>query len=107
MSVTLIEIPSPIRRLTAGIPSAVAGTLTSRLGRSIRFTHSRASATVASVSRASSGSTSTDTNPSAPSDASHTGRSTSQARRMSSPMRDATISTGSASRAAISASWRS
>ena len=51
--------------------------------RGIRFTHSRASATVPSVSWASVGVTSTDTNPSRPSVLSYTPRRASQARWMS------------------------
>ena len=50
----------------AGMPSAVAGTLTNRLGLSICFTQSRASTTVASVSEARVGDTSTETYPSLP-----------------------------------------
>ena len=78
-----MEMPSAMRRRIAGSPSIVAGTFTSRLGRSIRFTHSRASATVPSVSWASVGVTSTDTNPSRPSVLSYTPRRASQARWMS------------------------
>ena len=48
------------------MPSAVAGILTSRLGSAIRSCRRAAAAIVASVSWASSGATSIDTNPSLP-----------------------------------------
>ena len=56
--------PSAIIAWIAGTPSAVAGIFTKRLGSSIRSCSRRAATTVASVSRASSGATSTDTKPS-------------------------------------------
>ncbi len=77
--VMLTEIPSARRRRIAGIPSGVAGIFTSRLGRSICFTQSLASATLASVSPASVGATSTETNPSVPFVLSKTPTSSSQA----------------------------
>ena len=69
--------------MIAGRPSAVAGILMNRLGRSTIHHSVRASAMVLAVSRASRGSTSRDTRPSTPSLASYTGRSTSQPHRMS------------------------
>ena len=75
--------PSAIIAWMAGTPSVVAGILTKRLGSSMRAWSWRAAAIVAGVSRASSGATSTDTNPSAPPLASKTGRRTARASVMS------------------------
>ncbi len=66
MSVTLMLRPSPIICRMAGTPSGVAGILTNTLGRSMRAWRSRAMATVAAVSWARAGATSTETNPSSP-----------------------------------------
>ena len=68
----------------AGTPSAVAGILTMRLGSPIRSCSERAAAAVPSVSWASDGATSRDTNPSPPPLLSYTGRSTPRASVMSS-----------------------
>ena len=70
MSVTLMLRPSAIIASIAGTPSGVAGIFTMTLGRSRRSWSWRAWATVPSVSAASSGDTSMDTNPSAPPQAS-------------------------------------
>ena len=59
--------PSEIICRMAGTPSAVAGILTIRFGRSIRSCRLRADSMVPSVSLASAGDTSRDTKPSAPS----------------------------------------
>ncbi len=75
--------PSAIIASMAGTPSAVAGIFTNRLGSSIRVWSWRAAAIVAAVSWASSGATSTDTNPSVPPLASNTGRRTARASMMS------------------------
>ena len=75
--------PSAIIVRIAGTPSAVAGIFTIRLRRWIVRQRSRAATTVPSVSWASAGATSTETNPSSPSLASYTGRNTSSAPRMS------------------------
>ena len=83
ISVTLTLIPSAMAAVIAGSPSGVAGILMSALGRSTIHHSERASAMVAAVLRASRGSTSRDTRPSWPPVASYTGRSTSQAHRMS------------------------
>ena len=58
--------PLPIVAAIAGMPSAVAGIFTSRLGRAMRSCNRMAAAIVAAVSRASSGATSMDTKPSLP-----------------------------------------
>ncbi len=81
---TLVLRPSAIIAWMAGTPSPVAGILTNRFGSAIRWCSLRAAATVASVSRASSGATSTETNPSVPPLASKVGRSTPSASTMSS-----------------------
>ena len=83
ISVTLTLIPSAMAGVIAGSPSRVAGILMNRLGRSTIHHSARASAMVCAVSLASRGSTSRDTRPSRPPVASYTGRSTSQAQRMS------------------------
>ncbi len=84
ISVTLTEMPSASTEVIAGSPSFIAGILMKRFGRSTIFHSSIACATVLSASCANRGSTSIDTRPSTPSDASHCGRSTSQALRTSS-----------------------
>ena len=70
MSVTLTEIPSASVAVIAGTPSAVAGILMKTFGRSTSHHSCLASAIVAAVFRASRGSTSIDTRPSRPADAS-------------------------------------
>jgi hypothetical protein len=72
-------IPLAIASSIAGTPSSVPGILIIRLGRSTRCQKSRAWASVASVSCAKAGSTSSDTKPSAPPAPSQTGCRTSQA----------------------------
>ena len=57
-------MPSEMACVIAGRPSSVAGILMNRFGRSTAHHSARASATVASVSRASRGSTSSETRPS-------------------------------------------
>ena len=79
--------PSAIIAWMAGTPSPVAGIFTNRFGWAIRWCSWRAAAMVASVSRASSGATSTDTNPSLPALASKVGPSTPRASAMSSVTR--------------------
>ena len=79
----------------ASTPGLVAGTFTSRLARSTRLTHWRASAIVASASWASPGLTSTETKPSPPSLHSQTGRRMSQASAISVVTRLARISLAS------------
>ena len=59
-------IPSWRQRSIAGQPSRVPGILIITLGRSTAFQSRRASFTEPSVSRATPGETSSDTNPSAP-----------------------------------------
>ena len=83
MSVTLMLRPSPTSVRMARTPSAVAGTLTYRLGSAMRSCRSRAEATVPASSRARSGATSRDTNPSTPSLSSCTGRRMASAASMS------------------------
>jgi hypothetical protein len=83
ISVTLTLIPSEMACVIAGNPSGVAGTLMNRFGRSTIHHRLRASAMVLGASLATLGSTSMDTRPSRPAVASYTGRSTSQAQRMS------------------------
>jgi hypothetical protein len=58
--------PSAIMASIAGIPSAVAGIFTNKFGSAIRSCNHRAARIVPAVSRASFGSTSTDTKPSPP-----------------------------------------
>jgi hypothetical protein len=70
ISVTLTLMPSASVAVIAGRPSAVAGILMYMLGRSTSHHSCLASAIVGSVSRASRGSTSIDTRPSTPSEAS-------------------------------------
>ncbi len=76
---TFTLTPSASARVIAGRPASVAGILTSRLGRSTVFHRSSAWATVASVSWASRGSTSSDTRPSTPPVVSQVPLNTSQA----------------------------
>ena len=71
--------PSAIIAWTAGTPSAVAGIFTNRLGCVDPLVQLRGRPRcVAWVSRASSGATSIDTNPSVPPLASNTGRRTAE-----------------------------
>jgi hypothetical protein len=83
INVTLTLIPSESVSVIAGSPARVAGILMNRLGRSTSHHSCLASATVGSVSSASRGSTSMETQPSTPCVASKAGRMTSQAQRMS------------------------
>jgi len=83
ISVTFTEMPSASTAVIAGMPSSVAGILMYMLGRSTSHHSCLASAMVGVASRASRGSTSSDTRPSTPPDWSYTGRSTSAAQRMS------------------------
>jgi hypothetical protein len=71
--------PLVINAAIAGMPSAVAGIFTSRLGRAMRSCNRVAAAIVASVSRANSGATSIDTKPSLPCELSKVGRNTASA----------------------------
>ena len=59
-------IPSEMHCVIAGSPSTVAGILIMTFGRSTIHHRARASAIVLAVSRASRGSTSSDTRPSCP-----------------------------------------
>ena len=70
ISVTLTEMPSAITAVIAGRPGSVAGILISRFGRSTIFHSSMACRIVLSVSCARRGSTSMDTRPSTPPEAS-------------------------------------
>jgi hypothetical protein len=81
--VTFTLMPSASVAVIAGSPSRVAGILMNRLGRSTSQVSALASATVRAVWRAIRGSTSSETRPSSPPVLSYTGRSTSQAQRMS------------------------
>ena len=72
-------MPAAIASSIAGMPSSVAGILIITLGRSTRSHSSWAWRRVASVSKATPGSTSSETKPSAPPASSQTGRMTSQA----------------------------
>ena len=65
-SVTLIGTPAKIASSMAGNPSLVPGILMNRLGRPARAYSSLAAAMVLAVSWASSGETSSDTQPSTP-----------------------------------------
>ena len=65
-SVTLIGTPAKIASSMAGRPSLVPGILMKRLGRPARTWSSLAAATVPIVSFASTGETSSDTQPSRP-----------------------------------------
>jgi hypothetical protein len=77
-------MPSARLAVIAGSPAIVAGILMNRFGRSTIHHSALASAAVLPpVSIAIRGSTSSDTRPSTPPVASYTGRSTSQAQRMS------------------------
>ena len=78
-----------------------------RFGRSTIFHNSTACAMVFSVSPASRGSTSMDTRPSTPSEASHSRASTSQALRTSSVVTVRMVASTSAPRSASSAIWPS
>ena len=66
MRVTLTEMPRPMTSAMAGMPALVAGIFTRRFSRPTVSYSFWASATVASVSCASSGDTSIDTRPSKP-----------------------------------------
>ena len=83
----------------------MAGILMYALGRSTSHHSPRASATVPSVSRALRGSTSIDTRPSTPPDASYAGRRMSQAQRTSYAVIIRMASSTSTPRAARSATW--
>ena len=102
ISVTLTLTPSASARVIAGSPASVAGILTSRLGRSTAFHRSSACATVPSVSRASPGSTSSDTRPSTPPVVSQVPLKTSQACWTSATVISRTASSTEAPRAASS-----
>ena len=80
---TLTLMPAAVAAVIDGRPASVAGILIITFGRSTSHHSALASAVVLSVSWAIRGSTSIDTRPSSPSVASYTGRSTSQAHRMS------------------------
>ena len=95
-------MPSPITAVMAGRPSWVAGILISRLGRSTIFHRSWAWAMVASVWRASPGSTSIETRPSTPWVAAEVAASTSQASRTSSVVSALIASSTEPSRSASS-----
>ena len=82
--VTLTLMPALTASVIADSPSAVAGILTYRLGRSTVAHSSRAISAVAAGSRLSRGSTSMDTHPSRPAVCSWTGARTSHAARTSS-----------------------
>jgi hypothetical protein len=83
MSVTFTLMPAASVSVIAGKPSGVAGILIMTLGRCSRSQNSLACATVASVSCARFGETSTDTKPSAPRNESYVGRNRSAACAMS------------------------
>ena len=100
-------MPLPITSVMAGSPARVAGIFTSVFGRSTSHASCFASAMVALVLCASSGSTSIDTRPSWPSVASKTGRRMSAASRTSAVVIMRTASSTETSRAARSASWDS
>src|SRR5215207_11427329 len=102
ISVTFTLTPSASALVIADRPSWVAGILTSRFGRSTAFHRSRASARVASVSRASSGLTSSDTRPSMPPVCSQVPENTSQACWTSATVTSRTVSSIDAPRAASS-----
>ena len=98
-------MPSASVAVIAGRPSLVAGILMNRLGRSTRHHSAFASATVFSVSLAIRGSTSMDTRPSRPPEASKAGRSTSQAQRMSKVVMSRAASSTVSWRTARSCTW--
>ena len=77
---TLTGTPAKIAASIAGNPSAVPGILMKRLGLPPRRCRSRAAASVLLVSCASSGETSSDTQPSTPSVRAKTGWNSSAAR---------------------------
>ncbi len=83
-SVTLIGTPAKMASSMAGRPSFVPGILMKRFLRAARPERSFAAASVLFVSYASSGETSSDTQPSTPSVRSWTGRKRSAARVRSS-----------------------
>ena len=83
-SVTLIGTPAKIASSIAGSPSLVPGILMKRFGLPARACRSLATASVVLVSCASSGDTSSDTQPSTPRVRSKTGRNRSAARVTSS-----------------------
>ncbi len=104
----LTLIPDPSKSSMAGIPSGVAGTLISRLGRLTAAQRRRASTKVPAVSWARRGETSRLTKPSLPSVRSKTERRTSAARVTSSTARrsysSAAERAGSRASSALSAS---
>ena len=83
-SVTLIGMPAKIASSMAGSPSGVPGILMRRFGRPARACRALAAARVLPVSCASSGDTSSDTQPSTPRVRSQIGRNRSAARVRSS-----------------------
>ncbi len=98
-------MPLASTALIAGRPASVAGILISTFGRSTSHHSCLASATVAAVSWASRGSTSMETRPSRPLEASYTGRSTSAASRTSEVVIMRTASSVVTLRTARSSSW--
>jgi hypothetical protein len=102
ISVTFTLTPSASTLVMAGMPSTVAGIFTIRLGRSTVFHRSSASATVASVSPARRGSTSSDTRPSTPFVDAYTSRNRSHAVRTSVVVISLTVASVLAPRAASS-----
>ena len=79
----LTLMPAAVASRMAGMPSGFAGILMKRLDRSTAFQNRLASSTVARVSRAMNGETSSETKPSLPLSRSKSGRSTSQPERTS------------------------
>ena len=75
----LTLMPAAVASRIAGMPSGFAGILINAFGRSTAFQNRFASATVALVSRAMYGDTSSETKPSRPPSRSKSGRKTSQA----------------------------
>ncbi|SKU40250.1 Uncharacterised protein [Mycobacteroides abscessus subsp. abscessus] len=101
--VTFTEIPSAITAVIAGRPALVAGILINRFGRSTIFHSSIACRIVLSVSWARRGSTSMETRPSTPPEASYCAASTSHAARTSSVVAVRIAESTSAPRSANSA----
>ena len=79
IDVTLTLRPAATSARTAATPDAVAGTATSRLGRSMRWYSRRAAATAPRVRLTIAGAISTETKPSPPWEVMCTGRRTAQA----------------------------
>src|SRR5918912_896187 len=103
----LMFSPSERASSIAGTPSSVPGILIIRFGRSTRRQNSRACSSVASVSWARAGSTSSDTKPSPPCCSSQTRRSTSHAERTSVIAISRVISVASSPCSASSVIWSS